>query len=395
MDFFENPICKLFFAEIRSLGFIASRDPIPGAKPYAVIGGRSNVRWWLVPLTNRNVTTSGLALFQPIIPSAKILKTAATALSAVGLASLWARKLVYVLCPPVFSDLFSCSDLTYAFFTGTDSPHRKTTVQIMGADGGIKGFAKISLSPKIKELIAHEANCIDYVQSLRLESCCIPKMLLSAEISGAQILVTNTEKTRYSKSPTVFMALHKGFLSELMSKSTKDKETLAGSQFLLDIRKQAEQYSIRLPTGWNTRFAEAFSKISSLAPTIKAEIVFCHGDFTPWNTFMVNNRLYVFDWEYAHKSYPPGYDLIHFTLSLPESKRRPSKTTIRLVRKLLTEMGLTENDAEADVLFLCYLCGHSLQYIAREPYECGKLETWDGEPGKADFIDTIIRWKTE
>ena len=38
----------------------------------------------------------------------------------------------------------------------------------------------------------------------------------------------------------------------------------------------------------------------------------CHGDFTPWNMFVEKNRLFVFDFEYAAKSYPPGLDRYHF-----------------------------------------------------------------------------------
>jgi tRNA A-37 threonylcarbamoyl transferase component Bud32 len=38
----------------------------------------------------------------------------------------------------------------------------------------------------------------------------------------------------------------------------------------------------------------------------------CHGDFTPWNMFVERGELFVFDWEYASRSYPPGIDYYHF-----------------------------------------------------------------------------------
>ena len=38
----------------------------------------------------------------------------------------------------------------------------------------------------------------------------------------------------------------------------------------------------------------------------------CHGDFTPWNMFEEGGRLLVFDWEYAHQTYPKGLDRYHF-----------------------------------------------------------------------------------
>ena len=63
--------------------------------------------------------------------------------------------------------------------------------------------------------------------------------------------------------------------------------------------------------------------------------VLSHGHFTPWNTFFVDGRLYVFDWEYAERSNPAGYDLIHFLLSLPQMKSRPVAERLGQVRSVL------------------------------------------------------------
>ena len=37
-----------------------------------------------------------------------------------------------------------------------------------------------------------------------------------------------------------------------------------------------------------------------------------HADFTPWNMFVENGHLFVFDWEYARMTYPPMLDRYHF-----------------------------------------------------------------------------------
>lgn len=37
-----------------------------------------------------------------------------------------------------------------------------------------------------------------------------------------------------------------------------------------------------------------------------------HADFTPWNMFVNDGRLFVFDWEYGCMSYPPMLDRYHF-----------------------------------------------------------------------------------
>jgi aminoglycoside phosphotransferase (APT) family kinase protein len=38
-----------------------------------------------------------------------------------------------------------------------------------------------------------------------------------------------------------------------------------------------------------------------------------HGDFTPWNMYCDEQRLYVYDWEMARNGMPMLFDLFHFT----------------------------------------------------------------------------------
>lgn len=388
---FKNPIFKLFLKEIEALGFTVSNSRRAGSLPYGVVGGRSNARWWLVPLTNRHVATSGLALFQPINSSAKFLKRTATALNSVGLASLWTRNKVYVSCPPVFSDLFDDKNLSYAFFTGTDSPHRKTAVQFMDQNGKIRGFAKLSQNPVVKKLLTHEAETLNLLRTLDLKSAIIPTVLFCGTIGGADALVTDTLKTVRTKSATTLNGAHFAFLRELAGK-TAVPGTDGTGWVVADLRRRYETVAERLPVDWRRRLEKAFEVVALHGEDWGPKSL-SHGDFTPWNTFFVDDRLYVFDWEYAHQSYSPGYDLIHFMFSLPERKRQPVDETIGQIRKTLRETKYAGDDTFADILFLCYLCGHSLHYIAREPELAGKVILWDGEQETATFIDTIIEEK--
>ncbi len=379
--------------EIAALGFTVSATPKSGALPYGVIGGRSNARWWLVPLNNRHVATSGLALFQPILPSARIIKGFASILNSVGLSSLWARNKVYISCPPVFSDLFDVESLSYSFFTGTESPHRKTAIQIMDNTGEIKGFAKLSKQKAVKQLIKYEGDFLEYAHSLHMKSAHIPYNLLNDEINEAAILVTDTQKTKYSQSPVAFTKHHETFLSELASKN-KNGEQLHNSEFLRKITQQAEQFAHRLPYEWNKRLALAIRRIRQVAPQMKGDLITCHGDFTPWNTFMVGGKLYVFDWEYAKLGCCPGYDLIHFHLSLPTTRRQSEADTIRQIRKLIQQRQIAKDDAEAAILFLCYLCDHTLQYVSRERELSDRIITWEGEIEVAVLFDALLREHT-
>jgi len=221
-DFLLHPVFKDAMADIATLGVHVHQHPTAGAKPYAVVGGRSNARWWLIPLENRRVAASGLALFQPLLAGARALKSAASLLSVVGLSRLWARHTVFITgeaaLPGVRSD-----GLSFAYFTGTDSPHRKVAVQIMDGRGRLKGFAKLTRNPQVRELLMHEAATLEHVNGLGLQSAHVPKVLFAGNLGDSTLLVTDTLKTPRTAATTQFTAAHRAFLKELASKTAAAK----------------------------------------------------------------------------------------------------------------------------------------------------------------------------
>jgi hypothetical protein len=116
-----------------------------------------------------------------------------------------------------------------------------------------------------------------------------------------------------------------------------------------------------------------------------------HGDFTATNTFFADGQLYVFDWEYASEDHAPGYELLHFVLSAPHSRRKGPAAALQLARASLADsMGTTARAAE-DALLLAYLSSHALAFAAREPASSSILSTWSREPESAVLLDAILQ----
>jgi len=90
-----------------------------------------------------------------------------------------------------------------------------------------------------------------------------------------------------------------------------------------------------------------------------------HGDFTPWNTFFVDGKLYVFDWEYASYDYPRAYDFFHFFLTTKKLKKKNSFELIELIRE--NSYRIVNNMNDMHVLMLSYLVINFLFYAQREP----------------------------
>lgn len=384
----EHPAFQKALEELRAIGLEHCDEAVEGAVPYAIVGGRSNARWWLIPLTNRRVTVAGFSLFQPVLLSAKIIKSVTVLLITFGLSCLWVRKIIYLKKPSCFEGMFGTDDLHYSLFTGTDSPHRKSAVQVMDRVGRIKGFAKVSNNTVVKPLIKHEAETLNYLNSLELTTAFVPRVLFSGDICGSEILVTDSLKTAKTKSTTTLNGAHFDFLRELAEK-TAEREVDENEQFVAGLRKQYDGIAEKITIEWRQRFEKAFFFIGRA--DIRSSVTSLnHGDFTPWNTFFVDGRLYVFDWEYSSKTHQSCYDLIHFKLSLPATKHQSIKKTIKQIRLLILQVMGTEDVRAVDILLLCYLCEHSLHFISRETVLDGHVLTWDGEPVIKEFIDQVI-----
>lgn len=358
-----HPTFAQAVTEIESLGFRVSENPGPDSIPYTVIGGRSNARWWLVPLSHRQVTVSGLALFQPVIPSARWLKGAAVVMSAVGLVGLWARKKLYISGQSGLADIFGGKNLSYAFFTGTESPHRKVAVQIMDQAGNIKGFAKVTLNPVVKPLLRHEAKTLNDLHRLDLQTASIPRVLFCGDMGGAEVLVTDTLKTARTKTVTTLNEAHLAFLRELAEK-TVVRSAESGAGFVEILRQQYAEVAEWLPSEWRMHLTQAMEVVAGFKGDWGPRSL-SHGDFTPWNTFFVDGKLYVFDWEYASYDYPRAYDFFHFFLTTKKLKKKNSFELIELIRE--NSYRIVNNMNDMHVLMLSYLVINFLFYAQREP----------------------------
>jgi hypothetical protein len=384
----NDPVFASAAAELAALGFRISDRPHAGALPYAVVGARSNHRWWLIPLTNARVAVAGLALFQPVLASARFLKGAAATASALGLSALWARRRLYVSGVSCLSDVFRERDLHYAFFTGTESPHRKAAVQVMDGAGNLRGFAKIGRSAAVKALLLHEARTLGRVRELQLQTARVPTVLHRTEVEGAALLVTDTRKTRAARTVVGLERAHVAFVRELGEKAlARDVRTGATR----GVRQAYEELAARLPTAWRSRLGAAIARLVDAERALPPRTL-SHGDFTPWNTFLVDGSLYVFDWEYAEDEVPVGSDLVHFCFSSPAVGRRSAHDGLASVRAQLRDVApeTAEGPGATDLLVLDYLCRLTLRYAAREAVVDGPVATWTGEREAAARLDALL-----
>lgn len=387
-DLFEHPVFIEAVRDIEALGVKVYPGYVPGAKSYAVIGGRSNARWWLIPLENGRVAASGMALFQPILASARILKTVATLLCRLGLSRSWVRKMVYITGEPAAMDCFPADDrLSYAYFTGTHSPHRKITIQIMDISGNLKGFAKFTRNPLVARLLEHEAETLKILSTLAIRTTFVPRVLYSGDHGGGNLLITDTLKKSSTRSTTRFTSIHREFIEEMASKTAREPVTTG--QLAVRFSDRLKGCQSCLDQAWVRRLDNAIGILERL-PDMTLPASLSHGDFTPWNTFIVNDHLYVFDWEYAEQALPVSNDVIHFTLNEPKWRNQSAERKIEAVKSCVNESWLGLPGGSELTALVIYLLTQNLRQIERSTPHGDAVNDWDGAADSAAMFDSIL-----
>ncbi|MGE4095784.1 MAG: phosphotransferase [Candidatus Binatia bacterium] len=375
--------------EIKALGVSVSGSPRDALVPYAIVGGRSNFRWWLIPLDNRQIISSSLALFQPTLFTAGLIKRAALTLTAFGMSSAWARPKLYLSPTPTsISEYFGCSGLRFAYFTGTDSPHRKITVQAMDVEGRIRGYAKATTNALVRPLLRHEAETLTRVRLLRLKSALIPEVLFSGEVGATTVLVTDTLKRPSTRSTVTLQPKHIAFLRELAQRTARATSG-SGSSHAASLSGRLNSVSDRLPTAWLNRLTDAIRRCGAENPSQLFRSL-THGDFTPWNSFFVDDQLYVFDWEYAQDDMPASNDLFHFLLANPRMRNRSPEAVVEtLANRFGDVIGAATKDTARHAV-LIYLTNHALRTIERSNEPFDMIEKRDGMLQDAALLDSVL-----
>lgn len=368
------------------------------AESFAALPSMLNPRW-IIPLKNKELFISSLALYQPSLFRARALKKLTILLAEAGLAELFARHKVYFTRrDPEVRQIFGRDDLNYAVFTGTEGHHRKITIQVMDGEGAILGYMKVADSGEIALLLHNEAETLAFLSRSNIRSGLFPRVLYRGIINDKTVEVLDTAKSRRSTFSSRLVASHTDFLAEIFQKALV-RVCFRESGFAAGLKKRIAALRPGIDDAWRKRYDRAIDRLDSVIGAMTIPFGLCHRDFTPWNTFFHDGRLYVFDWEYSMKEYPPLFDIFHFIIQDGIIVRKC--TPARLMRKVLTHEKLIAGYCETlrlerslqSSLLLAYLTDISLLYRARgdglpEPCVLLTIETW------GRMIDILLNEKT-
>lgn len=271
----------------------------------------ANGKVWLVPV---KYLKEGLCLYQPSGWRGKILKALLPYFHLIPAVRRMAhieecnyelpRDLRKMICCVTRMDKFD-----FSIFLGTPCSHQKTTIQIFDRNG-IICYCKVTDSDEIARLFYDEKEILDYLQKKGVDG--VPQCLFCGKIEeSGYAFVQSTSKTFSSHVIHAWSMLHDDFLNELYAKTGCDVlfEDSDYYKSLLELRSHLDW----LPND-DARKVVRVAVESVIEQYIGKNVKYCvcHADFTPWNMSAQSGNLFVFDWEYARKSYPPFLDRYHY-----------------------------------------------------------------------------------
>jgi hypothetical protein len=196
------------------------------------------------------------------------------------------------------------------------------------------------------------------------------------------LLITDSLKSSSHSVPLHPGIEHLFFLNELRAKT----ERLGACDVLDGLERRMVELESVGGTEWTERIASVTAHLRPVQDEIP--VYLAHGDFTPWNTFLQDGRLYVFDWEYAEPSWPVGYDFVHFMLATIPPGQQPQK--LRRVLDNLASAHFDHNQGAARRALLLSLVCHSMFYLGRLAEVQGAMTDWDDGPVRAALIDGLL-----
>ncbi|MBL7922906.1 MAG: phosphotransferase [Bacteroidia bacterium] len=222
-------------------------------------------------------------------------------------------------------DAESCS-----FFTGTRGATRKIVLHVQTGKRE-SAFIKIPLTKEAEKLVENEYNMVKTLSNYDFSTLSLPS--ISKRVNGHARL--SDVKPRICISAERITAIHIAALAELYALSHERKalsETEAWSTLCsnMDFLNRELVFINTIDQTATLRLVELLRQLYLELPQgLTVPVSVSHGDFTPWNMYCDEQRLYVYDWEMARNGIPMLFDLFHFSYQSVILQQRKNYPEVR------------------------------------------------------------------
>ena len=284
-------------------------------KKFIYINNPDGTMRWLMPADNKNA--SHLSLYNSESLKARLYKSVSGFLFSMGLGKWLGTSSFYVdqdLEKEIKSLYHIKEDEQYAVFTGTRGNNRKVVIAV-GDGNNITHFIKIPISKKSQHLIENETIMLKELSKYDFTTLSIPRVVDSR--INAYTKLTNVKPATTIPAQRI-CDIHIRALTEMYTVHNERKaiiECAAWSAVTNNMERMHREHLFGngLDELKTRRIIHLLRKLyNSLNIGEAIPVSVSHGDFTPWNMYCDDHRLYVYDWELSSNGIPMLFDYFHF-----------------------------------------------------------------------------------
>lgn len=326
---------------------------------YYVISNRLQ-KIWLIPKGSADLIKASFAIYSPASIKGKSLKKLFPHIPEFIKKKI-ARPLKLKFDDGWLKSLFKDEQLKYSIFLGTPSAHQKPVIQIMDGSNNILAYMKLSDDDGVIKIIDNEANMIGRLQEKGVGG--IPQILSYDTLNDYRYLIVDTKRTTKSRCDLQWNGLYEKCLEEFREKTLQTKK-LKESAVYKYIAENLPAMSDFLSESKYNIICKALEDISKLKDKTLF-LTFYHRDFKPWNCYINDGELQVYDFEYSMESAPAGLDKIHFFSQVEYLTKKA--TPKKIVKSIIDKIQINDGDDNLPVkdLVIIYALDMMLLYTLR------------------------------
>lgn len=274
----------------------------------------SDGKEWILPSDNLKI---GLNIYQASSKKGLLLKKYLPVLMTIPVANNVVKKVIGISDTSLnipdsiieqIKVVFAIENPTLAYFAGTPSKHKKGTIQV-STQNKLLGYVKITENQEIANIFYKEQRYLDWLKECGVKN--IPTCLFCGKVKDSYIFIQDTIKTQKSVMVHMLGTTQVDFIQRLHA-CTKTKCMYTESDYYETLSRLKQKKDFVFGYDVSCKNFERGLALIEGSLQEKCEFSAYHGDFTPWNSFQENEELYVFDFEYAKKTYPPYLDVFHY-----------------------------------------------------------------------------------
>ncbi len=283
----------------------------------------NNGRGYLLPLNSKSAAANGLSLYNAQSGTARVIKTLLKKPYIGGVGSVFMksvnlmikRDIDYVeksevLLFEYLKEALQEKKLDFAVSLGTPGPHRKPVIQLTNANDTVIGYAKVGWNGVTNSLVKNEADTINDLSQGSFHSFCKPSLLHAGWWHNRYLTIQSSPKGTLSPAPKTLTSHYLNMVEELADLNIKYmpiKESAFWSSLLDNLKNVKGGFYLGILK------RKIIPKIDKSFGDTPLPFHMSHGDLAPWNAYIKDEKLYLYDWEYSRSDAPGGWDLLHFS----------------------------------------------------------------------------------